>query len=257
MPNGKAGTSMTKGEYFGGKRPMDFDEIDIRKIVVGNIPEKLLVADSSVAKTISRFIKYLADNISYLSSIDETIKHPMAWMCRNEVKSHDAVSGPNFLREWEEKPNDDVNQWNEEFEMFMDGLKRGNYIEDGDTVHVEIFKGRTSSNDPRYVSYRKGSDVLQDDHFYLQHSPYLSIEQLKDIYFELGWDSSDLDYKYGEELYENKHKIKIKKKNKGKFNATKKRTGKSTEELTHSKNPITKKRAIFAQNAKKWKKRVN
>jgi hypothetical protein len=41
--------------------------------------------------------------------------------------------------------------------------------------------------------------------------------------------------------------------NKGKFNALKKRTGKSTEELTHSKNPLTRKRAIFAQNAKKWK----
>lgn len=41
--------------------------------------------------------------------------------------------------------------------------------------------------------------------------------------------------------------------NKGKFNATKRRTGKTTEELTHSKNPLTRKRAIFAQNARKWK----
>lgn len=40
--------------------------------------------------------------------------------------------------------------------------------------------------------------------------------------------------------------------NKGKFTATKKATGKTTEELTHSKNPVTKKRAVFAQNAKKW-----
>lgn len=48
-------------------------------------------------------------------------------------------------------------------------------------------------------------------------------------------------------------KIHINPKNKGKFNATKKRTGKTTEELTHSKNPLTRKRAIFAQNAKKWK----
>lgn len=40
--------------------------------------------------------------------------------------------------------------------------------------------------------------------------------------------------------------------NKGKFNATKERTGKTTEELTHSKNPLTRKRAIFAQNAAKW-----
>ena len=48
--------------------------------------------------------------------------------------------------------------------------------------------------------------------------------------------------------------IHIKEKNKGKFTATKKRTGKSTEELTHSKNPLTRKRAIFAQNARKWAK---
>lgn len=46
--------------------------------------------------------------------------------------------------------------------------------------------------------------------------------------------------------------IHIKKENRGKFNATKKATGKSTEELTHSSNPVTKKRAIFAQNAAKW-----
>ena len=41
--------------------------------------------------------------------------------------------------------------------------------------------------------------------------------------------------------------------NRGKFNATKKRTGKTTEELTHSKNPLTRKRAIFARNASHWK----
>ena len=46
--------------------------------------------------------------------------------------------------------------------------------------------------------------------------------------------------------------IHINPKNKGKFNALKKRTGKTTEELTHSKNPLTRKRAIFAQNAAKW-----
>jgi hypothetical protein len=46
--------------------------------------------------------------------------------------------------------------------------------------------------------------------------------------------------------------IHIKKKNKGKFNALKKRTGKTTSELKHSSNPLTRKRAIFAANAKKW-----
>lgn len=50
-----------------------------------------------------------------------------------------------------------------------------------------------------------------------------------------------------------KKKIHIKPENRGKFNALKKRTGKTTEQLTHSKNPLTRKRAIFAQNAAKWK----
>lgn len=52
--------------------------------------------------------------------------------------------------------------------------------------------------------------------------------------------------------YKKGGRIHIKKENRGKFTATKKRTGKTTEELTHSKNPLTRKRAIFAQNAKKW-----
>lgn len=47
--------------------------------------------------------------------------------------------------------------------------------------------------------------------------------------------------------------IHINPKNKGKFNALKKRTGKTTEQLKHSKNPLTRKRATFAANAKKWK----
>lgn len=52
--------------------------------------------------------------------------------------------------------------------------------------------------------------------------------------------------------YFKKGGIYIKPENRGKFTATKKRTGKTTEELTHSKNPITRKRAIFAQNASRW-----
>lgn len=49
-------------------------------------------------------------------------------------------------------------------------------------------------------------------------------------------------------------KMDIDPKNKGKFTATQKRTGKSTEELCHSKNPLTRKRANFAKMAKRgWK----
>lgn len=54
---------------------------------------------------------------------------------------------------------------------------------------------------------------------------------------------------------ESKSGIHIDPENKGKFNATKERTGKSTEELTHSKNPLTRKRAQFALNAAKWNKK--
>ncbi len=65
------------------------------------------------------------------------------------------------------------------------------------------------------------------------------------------------DLKYGGAImnmseYSSGGTIHIKPENRGKFNATKKRTGKSTEELTHSSNPTTRKRAIFAQNAAKW-----
>jgi hypothetical protein len=49
-----------------------------------------------------------------------------------------------------------------------------------------------------------------------------------------------------------KSPIHIKPANRGKFNATKKRTGKTTEQLAHSSNPLTRKRAIFALNARKW-----
>ena len=61
--------------------------------------------------------------------------------------------------------------------------------------------------------------------------------------------------KYTKQALREKSDIHINPENKGKFTATKQRTGKSTEELTHSKNPLTRKRAVFAQNAKKWNKK--
>lgn len=57
---------------------------------------------------------------------------------------------------------------------------------------------------------------------------------------------------FGGPLFAEGGRIHIKPENRGKFTETKRRTGKTTEELTHSKNPVTRKRAIFAQNAKKW-----
>lgn len=47
--------------------------------------------------------------------------------------------------------------------------------------------------------------------------------------------------------------IHIDPENRGKFTATMKKTGKSAEELLHSKNPLTRRRANFAINSRKWK----
>lgn len=52
-------------------------------------------------------------------------------------------------------------------------------------------------------------------------------------------------------MYE-KGGIHIKPENRGKFTALKAKTGKTTEELTHSSNPAVRKMAVFAQNAAKW-----
>lgn len=67
-------------------------------------------------------------------------------------------------------------------------------------------------------------------------------------------DMSELDQGLIDFIKKGK-KIYIKPENRGKFTETKKRTGKTTEELTHSKNPLTRRRAIFAQNARRWKKK--
>lgn len=59
---------------------------------------------------------------------------------------------------------------------------------------------------------------------------------------------------HGTRVHDKGKSIHINPANKGKFNATKKRTGKTTEQLAHSKNPLTRKRAIFALNSRKWSK---
>lgn len=66
---------------------------------------------------------------------------------------------------------------------------------------------------------------------------------------DINKESDKLLYK----LYKKGGGIHIKPENRGKFTATMKRTGKTAEQLAHSKNPLTRKRAIFAINSRKWK----
>lgn len=71
---------------------------------------------------------------------------------------------------------------------------------------------------------------------------------------QIGDAWEDLHYESKKPRKVTEESIDIDPKNKGKFTATKKATGKSTEELTHSKNPLTRKRANFAKMAKRhWK----
>ena len=107
-------------------------------------------------------------------------------------KEGSVMTKKQLKEEWEEKPNDDANQWNDEFKMFMQGLRSGEQIEFGDnTIAVEIFKGRTSENDPRYVTFTKGDNRLQDDHFYIQHSPSLRPSIIREIYSLVGWEPDE------------------------------------------------------------------
>ena len=83
----------------------------------------------------------------------------------------------------------------------------------------------------------------------------LNQRELKALYISLKEMCSNVDcdgipmFRQGSKLIprcKNGSGIHIKKENRGKFNELNRRTGKSTEELTHSKNPLTRKRAIFA-----------
>ena len=101
-----------------------------------------------------------------------------------------------------------------------------------------------------------GATTTQTTGDYQYTVPFGAGKKKKDSFYGEAMDHENMMAKsWKGSMEEEKSPIHIKEKNKGKFNATKARTGKSTEELTHSKNPVTRKRAIFAQNAAKWNKK--
>ena len=77
--------------------------------------------------------------------------------------------------------------------------------------------------------------------------------------YEEDFSDKTLHFKYGGSVYldsiiprKKYGGININPANRGKFTATMQRTGKTAEELSRSSNPLTRKRAIFALNARKW-----
>lgn len=145
-----------------------------------------------------------------------------------------------FLSDWEEKPNDDANQ--------MHGNKIGTNPEPK-TFIVSWMAELTSPKKGKVGGNMLIKAVDEKE----------AKKRFKKRLFANGYNGEPVsftivDLKIEEADNVNEGKIKINPENKGKFNATKKRTGKSTEELTHSTNPVTKKRAVFSQNAAKWRK---
>lgn len=88
-------------------------------------------------------------------------------------------------------------------------------------------------------SYAKGGQIRKMPQYTIQDPDMLNPDS----------DYSQLQYAKGGSIHINPA-------NKGKFNATKAATGKTTEELTHSSNPTTRKRAQFALNASHWNKKA-
>lgn len=125
------------------------------------------------------------------------------------------------------------------------------------TINEHAFNDRQWVSDGEINPTMSPLNVLQN--YTIQYDPNTNTMKYSDIYdfnqydwavpgspFNISGEIQLPGYKAG------KSPIHIKPANRGKFNATKKRTGKTTEQLAHSSNPLTRKRAIFALNARKW-----
>ena len=100
--------------------------------------------------------------------------------------------------------------------------------------------------DPTISPYISGKPMLK-------LTPRVQLPNIIDLVEDSQWDPEYDIPQIALPQYKNgKSTIHINPANRGKFNATKKRTGKTTEQLAHSSNPLTRKRAIFALNARKW-----
>ena len=112
----------------------------------------------------------------------------------------------------------------------------------------------TIDNRPKDFITKRNERVKRNRETARKYPPGIShlkvfYDTVKDIYEDNKGTSKQTE---GRIKKKNGGGIYIKPENRGKFTATMKRTGKSAEELSHSPNPLTRKRAIFALNARKW-----
>ena len=167
------------------------------------------------------------------------------FVIENGIRSLDAYDVERMLDEdgWKRMTSWDVVQFLDESDMFdaFESFIYFNYPQEYKSMNTEPLEDYTTEQFFQADWDELAKSLLQQ-----------SVNEGR--VFEMTEEELKNMIKYGtNKLLENSG-IHIKPENKGKFTATKERTGKSTEELTHSKNPLTRKRAVFVQNAKKWKK---
>lgn len=136
-------------------------------------------------------------------------------------------------------------------------LYQNEVLRDAGNYPTIFYKHKNPNHKPQYYV----RDIDLND--YGQHGAFAKIKNNPATTYDLQTLANLIDF-FGNPfvqrsgirpIYRNGGTIHINPANRGKFNALKARTGKTTEELTHSSNPLTRKRAIFAQNARKWNKK--
>jgi len=165
------------------------------------------------------------------------------FVIENGIHSLDAYDVERMLDEdgWKRVTSWDVVQFLDESDMFdaFESFIYFNYPQEYKSMNTEAIEDYTTEQFFQEDWDELAKSLLQQS---VNEGRVLEMteEELKNM------------IKYGTNKLLEKSGIHIDPENEGKFTATKERTGKSTEELTHSKNPLTRKRAIFAQNVKKW-----
>ena len=131
-----------------------------------------------------------------------------------------------------------------DFEIAVKAPVAGNRALQTDRFEKAVDKGLQAGRATNQIE--NGKKIIKTTELIEFPKGIVNIATYGDRKFELGGEMNYFSFlKSGGSIH-------IKPENKGKFTETQRRTGKTTEELTHSKNPITRNRAIFAQNATNW-----
>ena len=166
----------------------------------------------------------------------------------------DAISIRNRGNNWNDR---ELRHGKRMMDKYVNGQRDADDIGDAwDDLHYESKKPMKVTEQELKQVVKEAAMKLIKEYYTIRstHGHRKAKQKPKEAKGSFGEREKRLLKQMGKEVDESSD-IEIKPENKGKFNATKKATGKSTEELKHSKNPLTRKRATFAANAAKWNKK--